>query len=205
MRSRVERGDVDILVGTQLLSKGHDFPGLGLVCVVNADQSLYSTDFRASEHLFAQLVQVAGRAGRGRVKGEVLIQTQFPAHPLYRAVQAHDYTGFARTLLAERKQARFPPFVHQAVLRAEAPNMQQALDFLGHAAELATAMARDVEVFEPTPAVMERLKGKERAQLLVQAETRSALHAFLDCWGEKLVEMRAFGARWGIDVDPLSL
>lgn len=205
MRSSVERGDVDILVGTQLLSKGHDFPGLGLVCVLNADQSLYSTDFRASEHLFAQLIQVAGRAGRGRVKGEVLIQTQFPAHSLYRAVQAHDYTGFARTLLAERKQARFPPFVHQAVLRAEAPSMQQALDFLGQAAELANAMTQDVEVFEPTPAVMERLKGKERAQLLVQAEARSALHAFLDSWGQKLVEMRAYGARWGIDVDPLSL
>lgn len=205
MRSSVERGEVDILVGTQLLSKGHDFPGLGLVCVLNADQSLYSTDFRASEHLFAQLIQVAGRAGRGRVRGEVLIQTQFPAHPLFRAVQGHDYTGFALALLAERKQARFPPFVHQAVLRAEAPTMQQALAFLGQAAELATAMARDVEVFEPTPAVMERLKGKERAQLLVQADARSALHAFLDRWGAKLVEMRVYGARWGIDVDPLSL
>jgi primosomal protein N' (replication factor Y) len=205
MRSSVERGDVDILVGTQLLSKGHDFPGLGLVCVLNADQSLYSTDFRASEHLFAQLIQVAGRAGRGRVPGEVLIQTQFPTHPLFRAVQAHDYTGFARTLLEERKLARFPPFVHQAVLRAEATQLKHALDFLAQAAQLAAGMAQDVEVFEPTPAAMERLKGKERAQLLVQSDARSSLHAFLDCWSAKLVEMRAYGARWGIDVDPLSL
>lgn len=205
MRSAVERGDVDILVGTQLLSKGHDFPGLGLVCVLNADQSLYSTDFRAAEHLFAQLIQVAGRAGRGRITGEVLIQTQFPAHPLFRAVQAHDYAGFAQTLLAERKHARFPPFVHQAVLRAEAPQLKQALDFLSQAARLATETTQHVEVFEPTPATMERLKGKERAQLLVQADSRSALHAFLDGWSTKLAQMRAYGARWGIDVDPLSL
>ncbi len=205
MRNSVERGDVDILVGTQLLSKGHDFPGLSLVCVLNADQSLYSTDFRASEHLFAQLIQVAGRAGRGHVPGEVLIQTQFPAHPLFRAVQAHDYTGFAQTLLDERKLARFPPFVHQAVLRAEAAQLKHALDFLAQAARLAAEMVQDVEVFEPTPAAMERLKGKERAQLLVQSDARSSLHAFLDSWSANLVEMRAYGARWGIDVDPLSL
>jgi primosomal protein N' (replication factor Y) len=205
MRSSVERGDVDILVGTQLLSKGHDFPGLGLVCVLNADQSLYSTDFRASEHLFAQLIQVAGRAGRGQVPGEVLIQTQFPTHPIFRAVQAHDYAGFARTLLAERKQARFPPFVYQAVLRAEATQMKHALDFLRQAAAIAETTMQHVEVFEPTPAVMERIKGRERAQLLVQADARSSLHAFLDRWCEKLVETRAYGARWAIDVDPIGL
>lgn len=205
MRSLIEQGEVDVLVGTQLLSKGHDFPGLGLVCVLNADQSLYSTDFRASEQLFAQLTQVAGRAGRGRIPGEVLIQTQFPSHPLYRAVQAHDYDGFARVLLEERSQAGFPPFVHQAVLRAEGTNMEQALSFLRDAAHLAEAFAHEVEVFDPAPAVMERLKGRERAQLLVQARVRSQLHAFLDRWAQQLASVRAYGAHWAIDVDPLSI
>jgi primosomal protein N' (replication factor Y) (superfamily II helicase) len=205
MRNRIEKGDVDVLVGTQLLSKGHDFPGLGLVCVLNADQSLYSTDFRASEQLFAQLTQVAGRAGRGRIRGEVLIQTQFPAHPLYRAVQAHDYDGFARVLLEERSQAGFPPFVHQAVLRAEGTKLEQALSFLRDAARLAEAFAHEVEVFDPAPALMERLKGQERAQLLVQARARPQLHAFLDRWAQQLNSVRAYGARWAIDVDPLSI
>ena len=205
MRNRIEKGEVDVLVGTQLLSKGHDFPGLGLVCVLNADQSLYSTDFRASEQLFAQLTQVAGRAGRGRIPGEVLIQTQFPSHPLYRAVQEHDYDGFARVLLDERAQAGFPPFVHQAVLRAEGTSMEQALNFLRDAAQLAQACAHEVEVFDPAPAVMERLKGRERAQLLVQARARSQLHAFLDRWAQQLASVRAYGARWAIDVDPLSI
>lgn len=205
MREAIERGEVDMLVGTQLLSKGHDFPGIGLVCVLNADQSLYSTDFRASEHLFAQLTQVAGRAGRANVPGEVLIQTQFPAHPLFDAVRAHDYRGYAQALLDERERAGFPPFVHQAVLRAEATRLEEALRFLGEAARLAAEVAEDVAVFEPAPATMERLKGQERAQLLVQSRTRRALHVFLDRWSERLVETRAYGARWGIDVDPLSI
>lgn len=205
MREAITRAEVDILVGTQLLSKGHDFPGLGLVCVLNADQSLYSTDFRAAEHLFAQLTQVAGRAGRGSVPGEVLIQTQFPTHPLYQAVQAHDYRGFAQSLLDEREHARFPPFVYQAVLRAESPKLEQALAFLGEAARLAAGMAEGVDVFEPTPATMERLKGQERAQLLVQSSTRSLLHVFLNQWTDRLAQMRAYGARWAIDVDPMSV
>lgn len=205
MRAAIERGEVDILVGTQMLAKGHDFPGLGLVCVLNADQSLFSTDFRASEHLFAQLSQVAGRAGRARIAGEVLIQTQFPAHPLYRAVQAHDYTGFAQALLEEREHARFPPFVHQAVLRAEASKLEHALSFLGHAARLASDCAEGIDVFDPTPAAMERLKGRERAQLLVQSRRRALLHAFLNRWTQRLAQSRAYGARWTIDVDPVGI
>jgi primosomal protein N' (replication factor Y) len=205
MRAAIARGEVDVLVGTQLLSKGHDFPGLGLVCVLNADQSLYSTDFRAAEHLFAQLTQVAGRAGRGRIAGEVLIQTQFPSHPLYLAVQAHDYRGFAQALLAEREHARFPPFVFQAILRAEAVKLEQALAFLGKAASLCAEIAQGVDVFEPTAATMERLKGQERAQLLVQSSARSLLHAFLNRWTERLTQLRVPGARWAIDVDPMSV
>jgi len=205
MRAAITRGEVDLLVGTQLLSKGHDFPGLGLVCVLNADQSLYSTDFRAAEHLFAQLTQVAGRAGRSAIPGEVLIQTQFPMQPLYLAVQAHDYHGYAQALLAEREHARFPPFVFQAVLRAEAAKLEPALAFLIEAASLCADIAQGVDVFEPTPATMERLKGRERAQLLVQSETRSLLHAFLNRWTDRLLQLKPHGARWDIDVDPMSV
>jgi primosomal protein N' (replication factor Y) len=205
MRGSIERREVDVLVGTQLLAKGHDFPHLGLVCVLNADQSLYSSDFRASEQLFAQLTQVAGRAGRSDVHGEVLIQTQFPLHPLYRAVQAHDFDGFARLLLHERRQAGLPPFVHQAVLRAEAPRIEQAIDFLRRASEAAAPGSDGVTVFDPNPAPMQRLKSRERAQLLVQSHSRSRLHAFLDDWTPRLYALRAKAARWALDVDPLGI
>src|SRR4029434_1392351 len=113
---------VDILVGTQMLAKGHDFPSLTLVGVVNADSALYSSDFRAAERLFALLTQVAGRAGRGERPGEVLIQTDFPSHPLYAAVARHDYARFAADALEERRLAEFPPFAHLALLRAESKN-----------------------------------------------------------------------------------
>ncbi|RPI45369.1 MAG: primosomal protein N' [Betaproteobacteria bacterium] len=205
MRARIERCEVDILIGTQLLSKGHDFPSLGLVCILNADQSLYSTDFRTSEQLFAQLTQVAGRAGRGQAGGEVLIQTQFPSHPLYQAVQAHDFDAFARLLLEERRQANFPPFVYQAVLRAEATRLEQALALLRDAVEAAATISEGVAVFDPAPAAMQRLKGRERAQLLVQSDSRVRLHAFLDRWVAKLAATRSAGARWSLDVDPLGI
>ena len=134
MRGRITRREVDILVGTQILAKGHDFPHLNLVGVVNADALLYSADVRAAERLYALLTQVAGRAGRGDIRGTVLIQTEFPGHPLYEALKRHDYRAFADGLLAERRQAGFPPFVHQALLRAEAPQLGVALEFLGAAA-----------------------------------------------------------------------
>jgi len=205
MRGSIERRDVDLLIGTQLLAKGHDFAGLSLVCVLNADRSLYSTDFRAGEQLFAQLMQVAGRAGRRELPGEVLIQTDFPRHPLYLAVQTHDYDAYAATLLAEREQAGFPPFVFQAVLRAEAPRIADAMRFLHEAAQMAAAIAGHVTVFDPAPATMQRLKGRERAQLLVQSATRSALHRFLDRWSLLLREAKQTRVRWDIDVDPLGI
>ena len=120
MRQQIQEDAVDILVGTQMLAKGHDFPNLTLVGVLNPDGALYSSDFRASEKLFAQLVQVAGRAGRADKPGEVLIQTAFPDHPLFRALREHDYDTWAKTLLAERQSAGFPPFMYQVLLRAEA-------------------------------------------------------------------------------------
>jgi primosomal protein N' (replication factor Y) len=205
MRRAIEDRQVDLLIGTQLLAKGHDFPALSLVCVLNADQSLYSTDFRASEQLFAQLMQVAGRAGRGEVPGDVLIQTAFPAHPLYQAVYAQSYEAFAQTLLSERRAAGFPPFVHQAMLRAESGKMAQTIAFLESAVRLGEGISEGVTIFDPAPAVMARLNGRERAQLLVQSSSRTRLHRFLDQWLTALRANAATSARWVIDVDPLEV
>jgi len=194
--------EVDILVGTQLLAKGHDFPNLSLVGILNADTSLYSTDFRASERLFAQLMQVAGRAGRADVAGHVLIQTEFPDHPLYHALQKHDYDALAQTLLAERETAGFPPFVYQALLRAEAHNIEIVLDFLSRAANLAKP-SRSVELFDPVPAQMLRLKGLERAHLLIQSSSRKQLQAFVAEWYIRINTLPAHKVRWVLDIDPL--
>ena len=192
---------VDILVGTQILAKGHDFPNLSLVGILNSDASLFSTDFRAAERLFAQLMQVAGRAGRSDIGGEVLIQTEFPTHPLYHALRRHDYDTLAQMLLTERKMAGFPPFVYQALLRAEAPQISDALDFLANAAAM-TESSREVEVFDPVPAQMARLKGLERAHLLVQSGSRKRLQEFLAAWHTKLVTLPVRKVRWTLDVDP---
>jgi primosomal protein N' (replication factor Y) len=205
MRRQIRAQEVDILVGTQILSKGHDFPQLNLVGVINADSSLYSTDFRASERLFARLTQVAGRAGRGATRGRVLIQTEFPQHPLYQALRRHDYPAYARELLAERKQAGFPPFVHQAVLRAEAPQLPVALDFLAHAARAGAQIAAPVTIYDPVPASLVRLAGLERAQLTVQARSRAALQRFLHAWHARLTALGERKVRWALDVDPLEL
>jgi primosomal protein N' (replication factor Y) (superfamily II helicase) len=205
MRRQIHAQEVDILVGTQILAKGHDFPQLNLVGVINADGSLYSTDFRASERLFARLTQVAGRAGRGTTRGRVLIQTEFPQHPLYQALRRHDYPAYARELLAERKQAGFPPFVYQAVLRAEAPQLALALDFLAHAAHAATDISSAVTIYDPVPAGLVRLAGLERAQLTVQARSRTALQKFLRAWHERLYAAGERKVRWALDVDPLEL
>ncbi len=205
MRRQIHAQEVDILVGTQILAKGHDFPQLNLVGVINADSSLYSTDFRAGERLFARLTQVAGRAGRGTSRGRVLIQTEFPAHPLYQALRRHDYPAYAQELLAERRQAGFPPFVHQALLRAEAPRLEHALGFLARAALRAAGITSTVTVYDPVPAGLTRLAGLERAQLTVQARSRTALHAFLREWRTCLDAAMERKVRWSIDVDPLEL
>ncbi len=198
----IHKQQVDILVGTQLLAKGHDFPNLSLVGILNADTSLYSTDFRAGERLFAQLMQVAGRAGRANVAGHVLIQTEFPDHPLYQALQQHDYDSLAQTLLMERKMAGFPPYVYQALLRAEAHDIKTVLDFLSQAANLANP-PKSVEIFDPVPAQMLRLKGLERAHLLVQSATRKQLQEFLVKWHVQINTLPAHKIRWILDVDPL--
>ena len=193
---------VDILIGTQLLAKGHDFPNLSLVGILNADNSLYSTDFRASERLFAQLMQVAGRAGRANIPGHVLIQTEFPGHPLYHALQRHDYDASAQTLLAERKIAGFPPFVYQALLRAEAHGIKTVLEFLHRTKNLANP-PQSVELFDPVPAPMLRLKGMERAHLLIQSHSRKPLQTFLTDWHRKIAALPHRKIRWALDIDPM--
>ena len=205
MRERIENRDVDILVGTQILAKGHDFPHLALVAVVNADSMLYSADYRASERLYALLTQVAGRAGRGSAPGTVLVQTEFPDHALYGALRAQDLHQFMRTLLAQREHAGFPPFVHQALLRAEAARVATALQFLDHARSTGLALDREVELYDPIPAAMVRLAGRERAQLLVQSASRSALHEFLSDWRRRLAPAKSSPVRWTLEVDPLDL
>jgi primosomal protein N' (replication factor Y) len=198
----VRRGEADILVGTQLLAKGHDFPGLTLVCVLNADSALLSTDYRAPERLFATLAQVSGRAGRREEPGEVLVQTRYPGHPLFRALERHDYAGFAESQLAERKSAGFPPWLHEAALRAEARKLEITMAFLRRAAKLVAALP-GVRIFDPVPHVITRRAGYERAQLLVQSASRPALQAFLHDWSAALHASAPKGVRWHLDVDPI--
>ena len=205
---RVHAGEADILVGTQMLSKGHDFPSVTLVGVLNADQGLYSADFRSGERLFQQIMQVAGRAGRADKPGEVLIQTWHPEHPVFAALARHDYGAFADYALAERRATDYPPYSHLALLRAESTRPGAALRFLAEARMRARAPAQEssVQVLEPMPAPMEKRAGRHRAQLLVQCKHRKALHGFLGQWVAQLAELK-FGkqVRWSLDVDPVDM
>ncbi|MDP2964118.1 MAG: primosomal protein N' [Sulfurimicrobium sp.] len=203
MLQEVHEERVDILVGTQILAKGHDFKRLTLVGALNVDGALYSADFRAAERLFAQLMQVAGRAGRAAEPGTVLIQTQFPDHPLFEALRHQDYEAFAKDQLTERKQAGFPPFCHQALLRAEATHLETALLFLRQAKKLAAPNTAEITLYDPVPAPMARLAGRERAQLLAQADSRRDLQHFLQHWNAALMGLKARQVRWSLDVDPL--
>ena len=198
----INRGEGDILVGTQLLAKGHDFPNLTLVCVLNADSALLSTDYRAAERLFATLAQVGGRSGRREQPGEVLVQTRYPGQPMFQALIRHDYAGFAESQLAEREGAGFPPFVHEAALRAEATRLEAAMAFLRAAARLIDVPA-GVQIYDPVPHVITRRAGVERAQLLLQSHSRPALQEFLRLWSAALPASTSSGVRWHLDVDPI--
>lgn len=205
---RVHTGAANLLIGTQMLSKGHDFPNVTLVGVLNADQGLYNADFRSPERLFQQIMQVSGRAGRADKPGTVLIQTWHPEHPIFAALARHDFRGFTDYALAERRETRYPPYSHLALLRAEATKPGAALSFLSEAHAAARRLNRDnvVEVMNPAPAPMERRAGRYRAQLLVQSLDRKTLHGFLDAWIARLVESKqARRVRWSLDVDPIDL
>jgi primosomal protein N' (replication factor Y) len=164
---------------------------------------LYSADFRASEKLFAQLAQVAGRAGRANKPGEVLLQTAFPDHPLFRALRAHDYDAWANTLLAEREQAGFPPFVFQVLLRAEDRQESEAYSFLKKAREMAKSLSMPVEIYGVVAASMPKRANYFHAQLLIQSSTRKEMQQFLRAWHPLLNTLPAKKIRWSLDIDPL--
>ena len=204
---RLDRKEIDILVGTQMLTKGHDFPNVTLVVVLNADQGLFSTDFRASERLAQTIVQVAGRAGRAERPGEVLIQTEYPDHPLLTKLLQGGYDAFAAGAIEEREASRWPPFVRLALLRAEATSLSAPMSFLAAALEAGRRQSvRDVKLLGPAPATMERRAGRHRAQLLVHAQSHAPLQHFLQAWIPALEALpTAKRVRWSIDVDPIEL
>ena len=203
----VRRGEVDILVGTQMLAKGHDFPNITLVGILNADQGIYGSDFRSPETMLQRIMQVSGRAGRAELPGEVLIQTWHPGHPVFRALKAHDYTSFAEQELKQRRSANYPPYCHFALMRAEATASGEALNFLRKAQDIGRAMApAEVELLSAVASPMERRAGRYRAQLLVQANERKSLHGFLDRWLTRIEqEKQSKRVRWSLDVDPLDM
>jgi len=213
----VHAGDVDILVGTQMVAKGHDFRRIGLVAAVNPDTSLFSSDFRAPERLFALLMQAAGRAGRDAERSgasEMWIQTWHPSHPLYQALARHDYAAFAAAQLRERESAGLPPWSHLAVLRADARTAEAARAFLEAAAAEVRALAESdgVMVYAPVPLDIARVADVERMQMLVESTSRQQLQAMLRAWGPRLDALHvargdaaARVLRWAIDVDPLTI
>ena len=211
--SRIASGEARILVGTQMVTKGHDFPSVSLVVVLNADQGLFSTDFRAPERVAQTIVQVAGRAGRGTRAGEVLIQTEYPEHPLLASLLSDGYDGFAGTALAERSAAGWPPFAHVAALRASATTLATASEFLRQArtlayskCELLARVPRGVKLLGPAPAAMAKRAGRYHAQLLLEARERAALHRALNEWLPVVEGLKTpRDLRWSLDVDPLEL
>jgi primosomal protein N' (replication factor Y) len=208
---RVHAGAVDVLVGTQMITKGHDFRRITLVAAINPDAALFSSDFRAPERLFSLLMQAAGRAGRdARQAGasEMWVQTWHPAHPLFAALRRHDYPAFADQQLAEREQAGLPPFGYQALLRADARSQEVAQAFLKAASAAAASLddAGHVTLYPPVPLPVQRVANVERAQLLVESTSRAALQRFLGAWQPLLHATREKGMiRWAVDVDPLAI
>jgi primosomal protein N' (replication factor Y) len=213
----VHAGDVDVLVGTQMITKGHDFRRITLVAAVNPDSSLFSSDFRAPERLFSLLMQAAGRAGRDAAQAaasEMWVQTWHPTHAIYAALRQHDYETFAASQLKEREMAGLPPWAHLAMLRAEAHTVEAARDFLDAAAELVPAMdgADQVLVYPAVPMSVARVANVERMQMLIESPSRGALQKVLSQWlpamhvlrsSRKAAEQRIL--RWAVDVDPLSI
>ena len=211
LEAQISSQNVDILVGTQMLAKGHDFPALTRVGVVGADAGLFAADWRAPERLFAQLMQVAGRAGRADRPGRVIVQTEHPEHPLYQCLLRHDVPGFLTLELSERQRAGFPPYAAQAIVRAEAKQLETVLAFLQRIRSLIPIDQHpEVFIYDPVPMRMVRLAGRERAQLLVESPSRLALQAFLNDWLPRISQGKGTtrghapgGVRWGVEVDPL--
>jgi primosomal protein N' (replication factor Y) len=217
--AQVHSGEVDVLVGTQMVAKGHDFRRITLVAAVNPDNALFSSDFRAPERLFSLLMQAAGRAGRDAAisgQSEMWIQTFQPQHPLFEALKRHDYPAFAAQQLQDRERAALAPFAFQALMRAEARSQDVAQAFLASASAAATEQLRDIPGFDrvtlypAVPMVVQRVANVERAQMLVESPSRLALQNFLTAWHDILHQTRQGEAgrgllRWAMDVDPLAI
>jgi primosomal protein N' (replication factor Y) len=207
--AQMHAGEVDVLVGTQMVTKGHDFRKITLVAAVNPDSALFSSDFRAPERLFSLLMQAAGRAGRDAAHAaasEMWVQTWNPEHPLFTALKRHDYPAFAAQQLKERQQAAMPPLAFQALLRAEARTQEVAQAFLQAAADESAGLegSGHVVVYSPVPMTVQRVANVERSQLLLESGSRPALQAFLAAWQPVLHSLRMKGLiRWAVDVDPL--
>jgi primosomal protein N' (replication factor Y) (superfamily II helicase) len=209
--AQVHAGDVDVLVGTQMITKGHDFRRITLVAAIDADAALFSSDFRAPERLFSLLMQAAGRAGRDAAStaAHMWVQTRHPDHPLFASLGKHDYAGFAKQQLKERAQAQLPPFSYQALLRAEARTQLVAQAFLQAAQEAAGDLAGEqITAFPPVPMSMQRVADVERAQMLLESPSRVALQQFLSNWLPQLRSLRSLPQckgliRFAVDVDPL--
>ena len=203
----IAAGNTDIIIGTQMLAKGHDFPKVTLVGIVNADFSLFSADFRAAERLFAQLVQVSGRAGRADLPGEVLIQTKFPEHPVYQAVITQNFAAFAQQQLAERKLCDFPPYAYLAILRAESKNAEGLNAWLTAcvAAGRKSADLAALQLFDPVSSPLARKADHSRMQVLVQSKDRRALQQFLPLWRAEVFSTLPSHVRAVIDVDPMEV
>jgi primosomal protein N' (replication factor Y) len=204
---RATSGTARILVGTQMLAKGHHFPKLTLVCILDADRGLFGTDFRSLEHMGQLIVQVAGRAGRENRRGSVLIQTRNPDNPMLQTLVKEGYEAFASIALADRRLAELPPFSFMALVRAEASDASQAHAFLLQVADaLEQARTGRLDVMGPAPAPMERLGGRFRAQLLLQSDLRSSLNDNLTRLCSQIDQLPgARRCRWSIDVDPVDL
>ncbi len=206
--NEAESGRARILIGTQMLAKGHHFPNVSLVAIIHADGGLFGADFRATEHLAQLLIQVAGRAGRAERPGQVWIQTHHPDHPLLQTLVREGYAAFATLALEERSLAGLPPFSHFALVRTESTQAETGMQFLQHALQAADQLeaAEGVQFLGPVPAPMERRAGRWRAQLLLQAQSRGALHRLLEAWIGSLENLPAARkVRWSLDVDPMDL
>jgi len=203
---KVASGKARILLGTQMLTKGHDYPDVTLVAILNADQGLFGADFRASERLAQQIVQVSGRAGRGERPGEVLIQSAFPENPLLVSLVTEGYDGFARRALEERQAAGWPPYSRLALLRADGPDRGEVFDFLRAARDLAADIAQGVRVLGPAAAAMERRAARYRAQLLLESASRGPLQRLLEAWLPRIEATKpSRRIRWSVDVDPIEV
>jgi len=194
-------GEAKILIGTQMLAKGHDFPNVTLVGILNADQGLFSADFRGTEHMAQLIIQVSGRAGRGEKAGEVIIQTHHPEHPLLHTLLESGYAGFVQSALTERKQAHFPPFSYMAIVRCESIHKQHGPAFLNECRQ--NLNFEGIELFGPLPAPMEKRAGRYRWQLILLSDERKKLHGVLHHWVPKISRLKSVNkVRWSIDVDP---